>query len=56
MIIWHLMAIVLIFWFGWIVGRRKQNDHHWQELNSLRHYYERKRRWEKTKEWQAGLQ
>ena len=56
LIIWHLLAIILIFWLGWIVGRRKQNEHHWQELNSLRHYYERKRRWEKTKEWQAGLQ
>lgn len=50
LIIWHLLAIVLIFWLGWIIGRRKQNDHHWQELNSLRHYYERKR---KTKEWHA---
>jgi|TARA_R100000664_G_C2678106_1_gene87292 hypothetical protein len=50
MIIWHIIAIVLIFWIGWIFGRRMQNEHHWHELNALRHYYERKR---KTKEWQA---
>ena len=50
MIVWHIIAIVLIFWIGWIFGRRMQNEHHWRELNSLRHYYERKR---KTKEWQA---
>ena len=33
MIVWHIIAIVLIFWIGWIFGRRMQNKHHWQELN-----------------------
>ena len=39
MIIWHIIAIVLIFWIGWIFGRRMQNEHHWHELNALRQYY-----------------
>ena len=49
LIIWHLLAIILIFWLGWIFGRRLQNQHHWQEINSLRHHYEKR----KSKEWHA---
>jgi len=48
MIVWHIIAIVLIFWIGWIFGRRMQNKHHWKELNSLRHYYEKKEKSQKN--------
>ena len=52
LILWHILAVVMIFWLGWIIGRRAQNRWHWEEMNNVRHYYEGK----KKKEWHARLQ
>ena len=51
LILWHILAVVMIFWLGWIIGRRAQNRWHWEEMNNLRHYYEGKKKKNGTQDY-----